>query len=77
MRLSSAACFGGSGFGEGGKGSSEAESKINEIIQNVCNEVVKELKYQGLSNCGETFLEWQRPYVEAHINSRTTCLRSL
>lgn len=77
MRLSSAACFGGSGFGEGGKGSSEAESKINEIIQNVCNEIVKELKYQGLSNCGETFLEWQRPYVEAHINSRTTCLRSL
>lgn len=77
MRLSSAACFGGSGFGEGGKGSSEAESKINEIIQNVCNEVVKELKYQGLSNCGETFLEWQRPYVEAHINSRATCLRSL
>ena len=77
MRLSSAACFGGSGFGEGGKGSSEAESKINEIIQNVCNEVVKELKYQGLSNCGETFLEWQRPYVEALINSRTTCLRSL
>lgn len=77
MRLSSAACFGGSGFGEGGKGSSEAESKINEIIQNVCNEVVEELRYQGLSNCNETFLEWQRPYVEAHINSRATCLRSL
>lgn len=77
MRLSSAACFGGSGFGECGKGSSEAESKINEIIQNVCNEVVEELKYQGLSNCNETFLEWQRPYVEAHINSRATCLRSL
>ena len=77
MRLSSAACFGGIGFGEGTKGSSEAESKINEIIQNVCNEVVKELKYQGLSNCGETFLEWQRPYVEAHINSRAACLRSL
>lgn len=77
MRLSSAACFGGDGFGEGTKGSSEAESKINEIIQNVCNEVVQELKYQGLSNCNETFLEWQRPYVEAHINSRASCLRSL
>lgn len=77
MRLSSAACFGGIGFGEGTKGSSEAESKINEIIQNVCNEVVQELKYQGLSDCNETFLEWQRPYVEAHINSRATCLRSL
>lgn len=77
MRLSSAACFGGIGFGEGTKGSSEAESKINEIIQNVCNEVVQELKYQGLSNCNETFLEWQRPYVEAHINSRAACLRSL
>lgn len=77
MRLSSAACFGGIGFGEGTKGSSEAESKINEIIQNVCNGVVQELKYQGLSDCNETFLEWQRPYVEAHINSRATCLRSL
>lgn len=77
MRLSSAACFGGSGFGEGGKGSSEAESKINEIIQNVCSEVVKELKYQGLSNCGETFLEWQRPYVEAHIKQKDACLHSL
>ena len=77
MRLSSAACFGGIGFGEGTKGSSEAESKINEIIQNVCNEVVQELKYQGLSDCNETFLEWQRPYVEAHINSRAACLRSL
>lgn len=77
MRLSSAACFGGSGFGEGGKGSSEAESKINEIIQNVCNEIVKELKYQGLSNCGETFLEWQRPYVEAHIKQKDACLHSL
>ena len=77
MRLSSAACFGGIGFGEGTKGSSEAESKINEIIQNVCNEVVQELKYQGLSDCNETFLEWQRPYVEVHINSRAACLRSL
>ncbi|MFU0564800.1 DUF4037 domain-containing protein [Gardnerella pickettii] len=77
MRLSSAACFGGIGFGEGTKGSSESESKINEIIQNVCNEVVQELKYQGLSDCNETFLEWQRPYVEAHINSRAACLRSL
>lgn len=77
MRLSSAACFGGIGFGEGTKGSSEAESKINEIIQNVCNEVVQLLKYQGLSNCNETFLEWQRPYVEVHINSRAACLRSL
>lgn len=77
MRLSSAACFGGIGFGEGTKGSSEAESKINEIIQNVCNKVVQELKYQGLSDCNETFLEWQRPYVEAHINSHAACLRSL
>ncbi|MFU0535098.1 DUF4037 domain-containing protein [Gardnerella pickettii] len=77
MRLSSAACFGGIGFGEGTKGSSESESKINEIIQNVCNEVVEELKYQGLSDCGETFLEWQRPYVEAHIKQKDSCLHSL
>lgn len=82
MRLSSAACFGGDGsggdgFGEGGKGAGIAQKQVTQIIDNICEDIVRELQYEGLSDCGETFLEWQRPYVEAHINSRAACLRSL
>ena len=77
MQLSSAACFGGSGFGEGGKGDSIAQKQVTQIIDSICEDIVRELQYDGLSDCGETFLEWQRPYVEAHINSRAACLRSL
>ena len=82
MRLSSAACFGGDGsggdgFGEGGKGAGIAQKQVTQIIDSICEDIVRELQYEGLSDCGETFLEWQRPYVEAHINSRAVCLRSL
>ncbi len=82
MRLSSAACFGGDGsggdgFGEGGKGAGIAQKQVTQIIDSICEDIVRELQYQGLSDCGETFLEWQRPYVEAHIHSRAACLRSL
>lgn len=82
MRLSSAACFGGDGsggdgFGEGGKGAGIAQKQVTQIIDSICEDIVRELQYEGLSDCGETFLEWQRPYVEAHINSRASCLRSL
>ncbi len=77
MRLSSAACFGGSGFGEGGKGDSIAQKQVTQIIDSICEDIVRELQYEGLSDCGETFLEWQRPYVEEHINSRAACLWSL
>ena len=82
MRLSSAACFGGDGsggdgFGEGGKGAGIAQKQVMQIIDSICEDIVRELQYEGLSDCGETFLEWQRPYVEAHINSRAACLRSL
>ena len=82
MRLSSAACFGGDGsggdgFGEGGKGAGLAQKQVSQIIDSICEDIVRALQYEGLSDCDETFLEWQRPYVEAHINSRATCLRSL
>ncbi len=82
MRLSSAACFGGDGsggdgFGEGGKGAGIAQKQVTQIIDSICEDIVRELQYQGLSDCGETFLEWQRPYVEAHIHSHAACLRSL
>ena len=82
MRLSSAACFGGDGsggdgFGEGGKGAGLAQKQVTQIIDSICEDIVRELQYQGLSDCDETFLEWQRPYVEAHIHSSAACLRSL
>ena len=82
MQLSSAACFGGDGsggdgFGEGGKGAGLAQKQVSQIIDSICEDIVRELQYEGLSDCDETFLEWQRPYVEAHINSRAACLRSL
>lgn len=82
MRLSSTACFGGDGsggdgFGEGGKGAGLAQKQVTQIIDSICEDIVRELQYQGLSDCSETFLEWQRPYVEAHIHSRAACLRSL
>lgn len=82
MRLSSAACFGGDGsggdgFGEGGKGAGLAQKQVTQIIDSICEDIVRELQYQGLSDCSETFLEWQRPYIEAHIHSRAACLRSL
>ncbi|WP_421793027.1 DUF4037 domain-containing protein [Gardnerella sp. KA00127] len=87
MRLSSASCFGGDGsggdsfggdsFGEGGKGAGIAQKQVTQIIDSICEDIVRELQYQGLSDCSETFLEWQRPYVEAHIHSRAACLKSL
>ena len=40
-------------------------------------EVVKELRREGLTDSDETFLEWQRPYVEEHIHSAEPCLHSL
>ena len=67
LRLSSAACYGGAGFGEGGKGSGPAVAQINEIVDHVCTEIVTELKRDGLTRSDEIFLEWQRPYVEEHI----------
>lgn len=67
MRLSSAACFGGVGFGEGGKGADPAIEQIQAIIDTICREIVDELLREGLTRSRETFLEWQRPYIEEHI----------
>lgn len=76
LRLSSAACYGGAGFGEGGKGSAPVAEKISQTIEHVCAEVVAELRREGLTGSDETFLEWQRPYVEEHIASDAACLHS-
>ncbi|OXN01143.1 DUF4037 domain-containing protein [Bifidobacterium vansinderenii] len=67
LRISSAACYGGAGFGEGGKGAGPAVKQVNEIIDHICGQIVTELKRDGLTRSDETFLEWQRPYVEEHI----------
>lgn len=77
MRLSSAACYGGAGFGEGGKGAAPAIKKINDIVEQIAVDIVKELKREHLTTSGETFLEWQRPYVEDHIASDDPVLKSL
>lgn len=77
MRLSSAACYGGAGFGEGGKGAAPAIEKINDIVEQIAVDIVKELKREHLITSGETFLEWQRPYVEDHIASDDPVLKSL
>lgn len=77
MRLSSAACYGGAGFGEGGKGAAPAIEKINDIVEQIAVDIVKELKREHLTTSGETFLEWLRPYVEDHIASDDPVLKSL
>ncbi|NMN00216.1 tetratricopeptide repeat protein [Bifidobacterium sp. DSM 109958] len=77
LRLSSAACFGGAGFGEGGKGAGPAIDQVTATIDHICAEIVKQLKRERLTESDETFLEWQRPYVEEHIVSSNPVLRSL
>ncbi|PJM73898.1 hypothetical protein CS006_01670 [Bifidobacterium primatium] len=69
LRLSSAACFGGAGFGEGGKGAGPVVRQVTEVIDHLCAEVLTELRRDGLTRSDETFLEWQRPYVEEHITN--------
>jgi tetratricopeptide (TPR) repeat protein len=77
LRLSSAACFGGAGFGEGGKGAAPAVEQIQGTVEHICTEIVTALQQQGLTDSSEQFLEWQRPYVEAHIGSDDPVLHSL
>ena len=77
LRLASAACFGGVGFGEGGKGAAPAAKQVVSIVESICTEIVAELGREGLTDSDETFLEWQRPYVEEHIEHRDACLMSL
>lgn len=77
MQLSSAACYGGAGFGEGGKGSAPAIERINGLVEEIAAAIVKELRRERLTTSDETFLEWQRPYIEEHITSDDPVLRSL
>ncbi|MEE1296873.1 MAG: DUF4037 domain-containing protein [Bifidobacterium sp.] len=77
MRLASAACFGGAGFAEGGKGSRPAADEVTGLVGDICAAIVAQLNADGLSLSDADFLEWQRPYVESHIESGAACLHSL
>ncbi len=77
LRLASAACYGGASFGEGGKGSSQAQKELAELISSICTEIANELRVEELSTLADDFLEWHRPYVESHIESSNPILRSL
>ena len=77
LRLASAACYGGQSFGEGGKGARPAAERVTELVESICARIVEELQAEGLTNSPETFLEWQRPYVEAHISSDDPVLHSI
>ena len=77
LRLASAACYGGAGFGEGGRGTQPAADALADAVDRIARAVVDELRREGLTRSGETFLEWQRPYVEEHIGSPAPVLHSL
>ncbi|WP_449236788.1 DUF4037 domain-containing protein [Bifidobacterium angulatum] len=80
LHLASAACFGVPGTTAEHKASTTATppaDRINAIIERICADIVSELQREGLTSSQETFLEWQRPYVEEHIVSDAPCLHSL
>lgn len=77
LRLASAACFGGAGFGEGGAGAAPNVREVQRIVGDICAQIVQTLQALGLTTSDEDFLEWQRPYIEAHITSDAACLHSL
>lgn len=68
LEISSAACFGGD---------ETAQRNASATIEDIAVETVAALKAAGLTGSGETFLEWQRPYVEERIESEEPCLHSL
>lgn len=66
-RLASAACFGGTGFGEGGKGADPAREQVTAAVERIATDAVALLLRLRLTRSEQTFLEWQRPYVEEGI----------
>lgn len=57
--LASAACSGPGGAG--------ARERTEALVEQICRAVVAELQVRGLTRSDETFLERQRPHVDAHI----------
>ena len=60
-----------------GQRDNPAYAHANALISQICNEIVAELRYQGLTSGSEDFLEWHRPYIENHISQEYPFLRSL
>ena len=71
LRLAGVACYGESGQAH------DAATAMDALIDAICADIVAELKREGLTDSDERFLEWQRPYVEAHIADDAACLHSL
>ena len=67
QRLASAACFGGAGFGEGGKGSAPARVALAAAIEKACVDVATELRAQDLTESADPFLEAHRTEVQSRI----------
>ena len=67
QRLASAACFGGAGFGEGGKGAAPARAALAVAIERACADVANELRAQGLTESVDPFLEAHRTEVQSRI----------
>lgn len=68
LRLA-AACFGDADSDAEQQGPGPARSRLIETIEAICAQIVAELAARGLTRSPETFLEWQRPYVEEHITN--------
>ncbi|WP_062317379.1 DUF4037 domain-containing protein [Demequina maris] len=75
LRLASAACLGGAGFGEGGSGAGPARERLEAAIERMSARFVAELRAQGLSRSDATFLEHHRGEVQSRI--RDPWLRAL
>ncbi|WP_062313853.1 DUF4037 domain-containing protein [Demequina rhizosphaerae] len=75
LRLASAACLGGAGFGEGGGGADPARARLEAAIERMCARIVVELRVQGLSRSDADFLEHHRGEVQSRI--RDPWLRAL
>ena len=75
LRLASAACFGGAGFGEGGKGAAPAAEEVQHVIEEICAAILREITRMGWTSSSDPFLEHQRVHVSARINNEW--LRSL
>ncbi|OTA28937.1 hypothetical protein B9T39_05580 [Alloscardovia macacae] len=53
------------------------DAHAQEWIDEVCGKIGRQLRADGLTTSTDSFLEWQRPYVEAHIASSSPLVHSI
>ncbi|WP_418969100.1 DUF4037 domain-containing protein [Alloscardovia omnicolens] len=53
------------------------DSNTQSRIDAICARIVQQLHVDGLTASSEEFLEWHRPYIEAHIRTDNPILHSL